>query len=84
MQSSRMKMEHYATYYFANIIDGILSDQFSYIRKLNDFYGDDKIQWFAKPFQKYSAFHQFIDFVVSSIINEEMPEIALEKGLFES
>jgi hypothetical protein len=78
VQSGRVKMEHYATYYFANIIDGILTDHFTYIRSLNDFYGEGKIQWFAKPFQKYSAFHQFIDFVVNSVIDEQMSEIDLE------
>lgn len=40
MDSNKFEMRYYATYYYANIIENVLSDQFSYLRKLNEFYGD--------------------------------------------
>lgn len=78
MNSKRIKMEHYATYHFANIIDGVLTDQFSYLRNLNDFYGEGRIEWFAEPFPKCSAFHRFIDFIVQSVIDEEICNLDLD------
>ncbi|WP_312519131.1 HNH endonuclease signature motif containing protein [Anaerospora sp.] len=78
MNPNRIKMGHYASYYFANIVDGILTNQISYLISLNDFYGEGKIQWFAEPFQRYSAFHQFIHFIVETIIDEETNNVDLK------
>lgn len=78
VNSNRTKMEHYATYHFANIIDGVLTDQLSYLRNLNDFYGEGKIEWFVEPFLKNSAFHRFIDFVVTSVVDEETYNVDLD------
>lgn len=69
----------YETYYFCNVIHNILRDQFSYIRRLNDFYCDDQIFSLANPFQKYSTFHCFIEFVVEDIYSEEAFEIDLDE-----
>ena len=68
----------YETYYFANIIRNILHDQFAYLRNLDEFYGDDRYLAYVKPFSKYSAFHCFIEFIVSNIISEEVSEVKLD------
>ncbi len=74
----KTKFQFYSTYYFANIVDGVLSNPFPYLRNLDGFYGDGNIQNFATPFPKNSALHQFIEFVLSSLIDEEMSSIEFE------
>ena len=63
---------------FANIVRNVLYDQFSYLRQLDNFYGADPDFRFAQPFPKYSAFHRFIEFLVTEIINDEVYEIKLD------
>lgn len=79
MQRALFEGKFYQTYYFANAITNILRDQFGYLRDLNDFYGDDQYLAFVRPFSKYSALHCFIEFVINSIINDEINDIDLEK-----
>lgn len=67
----------YETYYFCNVVRNVLHDQFSYLRNLNDFYCDDQIYYLVKPFQKYSVFHEFIEFIVEDIFYEEALKVEL-------
>lgn len=78
MQRALFEGRFYQTYYFANAITNILRDQFEYIRDLDDFYGDDKYLSFIRPFQKYSALHCFIEFVIDAIISDEVNDIKLD------
>lgn len=68
----------YETYYFCNIVRNVLHDQFSYIRNLNDFYCDEKIFYLVFPFQKYSVFHEFIEFIVEDIYYEQASNVGLD------
>ncbi|MAL96781.1 MAG: HNH endonuclease [Haliea sp.] len=61
----------YETYYFCNIVRNVLHDQFSFLRNLDEFYGDGKALYFSEPFPKYSALHYFIEFIVEDIYHEE-------------
>ena len=74
-----IEAKYFETYYFANVIRNILHDQFTYVRNLNDFYGDERYLSFLKPFPKYSAFHSFIEFIVDSILVEDLQNIDLDK-----
>lgn len=74
-----LQAKFYETYYFCNVIHNILRDQFSYIRRLHDFYCDGQIFYLANPFQKYSAFHYFIEFVVEDVYSEEAFEVDLNE-----
>jgi len=68
----------YETYYFCNVIRNILHDQFSFLRNLNDFYGDDAHFYLLEPFEKYSTFHRFIEFIVDEIYYENASNVDLE------
>ena len=68
----------YETYYFCNIIRNILHDQFSFIRNLHEFYGDGAHYYLIRPFEKYSAFHRFIEFIVDDIYYENASSVDLE------
>lgn len=74
-----IEVKFYETYYFCNIVNNIIKDQFSYLRKLDDFYGNGNIFYFINSFKKYSIFHHFIAFVIDEIYNETISEKELEK-----
>lgn len=74
-----LEVKFYETYYFCNIVNNVLQDQESYLRRLNDFYGDGKVFYLLQPFRKYSTFHRFIEFVVDDLIWENTSKIDLEK-----
>lgn len=68
----------YETYYFCNIIRNILYDRFSFLRNLDEFYGDQAIFYLLEPFKKHSTLHEFIEFIVVNIYYEATSEICLE------
>jgi hypothetical protein len=78
LKSIFFDMKYYETYYYANIINNILRDQFTYLRNLNDFYGDGNYVRFLFPYEKFSAFHQFIEFIIENLFYEEIDEIDLD------
>ncbi|AWC93601.1 TPA: HNH endonuclease [Morganella morganii subsp. morganii] len=62
--------KHYESYYFCNVIKNILNDQLSYVRGLNDYYGDGNSAVFNIAFPKWSHFHNFIEFIFDAIYDE--------------
>ena len=68
MRNSDIEFRCYETYYYANAVRNILSDQFAYIRALNDFYGDGKHLSYSSAYPRFSALHSFILFVVEDLI----------------
>lgn len=72
------EITYFETYYFANIINNILNDTNSYLRKLEDFFGNENYKNFIKPFPKFSRFHSFICFVIETINNEDIESIEIE------
>ncbi|MDQ7729931.1 hypothetical protein [Halomonas sp. SpR8] len=73
-----LEARFYETCYFCNVVRNVLHDQFSYIRNLNNFYCDERIFYLVSPFQKYSVFHEFIEFIVEDIYYEEASNVGLE------
>jgi len=64
------KMDYYKTYYFADICNTIMENQFEYLRTLDNFWGNGQISNFLKPFQKYSNLHMFIEFTIDRLFYE--------------
>lgn len=81
MDENLIEMKYYGTYYYANIISNVLEDQVDYLRRLNEFYGDGLFHRFLEPFPKYSYFHQFIEFIIESLIFEELDKIDIKEML---
>ena len=79
MINELININHYATYYFANIISGILSDQFSYSRNLGENYEEGRIVSLVMPFDRPSAYHKFIFFVIESVIDEAVAKADINK-----
>ena len=75
-----LQTRYHETYAIANIVNNVLADPFPYCRNLNDFYGDNQSVGFATPFPKFSAFHQFIEFVLRDYINEDVSAFDLDSS----
>lgn len=73
-----LEAKFYETYYFCNCVRNILHDQFSYVRNLNDFYGEERFLGLIEPFAKYSTFHCFIEFIIENIYYESAENVDFE------
>lgn len=63
----------YNTYYYANIISNILSKDIALIGFISYFFDDENIIYdLAKPFEKRSAFHSFIEYMIGLFFEEDM------------
>jgi len=69
-EKDMFKMDYYQTYYFANICNSIMENQTDYLRTLDEFFVNGKINNFIKPFQKYSNLHLYIDFTIDRLLYE--------------
>ncbi len=78
VKRSFIELTYYETYYFANVVKNVLEDQFSYIRHLDEFYGDGRYLNFTSPFPRLSAFHSFIRFLIDAVISEDLFNIKLD------
>ena len=74
----------YETYELCAIVDGILKDQSGHIVKLEGFHCDEQWAKWVGPYKRYSAFHQFIEFIVREVHGEQADavDIAERKNLF--
>lgn len=66
-----IELTYYETYYFANVVQNVLEDQFSYLRPLDQFYGDLRYLSYTSPFPRFSAFHSFVQFLIDEVISED-------------
>lgn len=80
-----LEAKFYETYYFCNIIKNILYFPDDYLRKLNEFYGDETIYYRLGTFRKYSALHELIEFIIEDVYYEQANEkfLSEKKALLE-
>jgi len=64
------KMDYYQTYYFSNVCNNVIENPLNYIRILDDFWGNGKIEYFLQPFKKYSNLHMFIELSIDRLFYE--------------
>ena len=65
----------YNTYYYANIVNNILSRDVELIGFISNFFADEyAILHLAKPFQKRSAFHSFIAHMIFEFFEHDMDD----------
>lgn len=72
-----IKARFYKTYEICGIIDEILRDPIEHLQKLEAFYNDDEWLYLAKPYEKYSVLHKFIEFILEEIHAEQVSAINL-------
>ncbi|MDT0304000.1 HNH endonuclease [Streptomonospora wellingtoniae] len=66
-----IELRHFDTYNIAAIADGVVSNQFVYLRNLEEIFGDQGILGFVKPFKKRSALHLFLEEIILRIFDED-------------
>lgn len=73
----------YETYELCAVVDAVLTNRFDHLIKLEGFTCD--VQWAAwvQPYTQYSVFHQFIEFIVRNVHDEqaEAVDMAERKGV---
>ncbi|WP_426233891.1 HNH endonuclease [Pseudomonas sp. TWP3-2] len=72
-----LEAKFYDTYYFCNVIKSILYHSENHLGVLNEFYGDGRIYYRLSTFNKYSVFHEFVEFIVHDIYYDQSSEAAL-------
>lgn len=82
MNKNLVSLEFYETYYNANILTNIISDPFTYIHKIHDWYVDDEEEVFLTAFPKLSRLHGFASHVISELIWEKISEVKKENNSY--
>jgi len=72
MRNGLLRVEFYETYYYANLIQNVLSNPFAYIRSLHEWGEGEEHELFAPSFPKLSRLHTFISFVIYSVVREDI------------
>ena len=78
------QMDYYQTYHFAHVCNAVLENPLEYIRILDEFWGNNNIQYFFPPFNKYSNLHMFIEFSIDRLFyesNKQFDELSIEELL---
>lgn len=67
--------KYFNTYYYANIISNILTKDIELIGFISNFFADEEtILYLAKPFDKNSALHVFIQHIIADFFENDMDE----------
>ncbi len=75
MRNRHFEMEYYETYYYSNIVHGLIRDPAPYLRSLEDFFGDFRYQSFVSPYPQSSNLHRFINFVLDTDLSESIDDV---------
>lgn len=78
MKKTFLDMQYYETYYYANIIENVLDDPFPYLRNLHSWHEDNEANLFLAPYPKWTPLHEFISFIISSVVEEEINDSTVE------
>lgn len=68
-------MRYFETYYYANVIDNVLSEPFDYLRHMNSWHEDREASAFLNPFPKRSVLHDFAEHVIRLLMDEQISDV---------
>ena len=77
----KLEARFYETYEMCSVVEGVLRQPYEYARSLEGFHCDGQWAGWLSPFPKVSALHQFIDFVVHGVHDEQAERVDLEQRL---
>jgi HNH endonuclease len=78
MDKTFLTMRYYETYYYANIVYNVLRDPFPYIRHVHSWY-EDRERMFLTPFPKWSVLHDFAQYSIRLLMDEQDGIEAVER-----
>lgn len=70
----------YETYEMCDIISRVIRDPSEHLIKLEAFHCDGNWTWLTNPFEKYSALHKFIEYIVREVHAEQANAFDLVEG----
>ncbi|MDO8771589.1 MAG: HNH endonuclease signature motif containing protein [Burkholderiaceae bacterium] len=74
----KIQARFYETYELCAIVDAVLDDPMEHARMLEAFHCDDQWTSLVEPFEKNSAFHRFISFIVHDAYSEQAAAVELD------
>lgn len=78
MSKISIEMQYVDTYFICQMVSRSLDDVLAYARNIDEFMGDMASIRLTRPFPKYTPLHEYIEYVVESVIWEES-DIEVEK-----
>ena len=78
MERSLFENDHYNSYYYANIVDNVLSGDIELIGFISEFKELHR-EHVLMPFEKFSAFHSFIKYLIIQFFIHDMHEHDLKE-----
>ncbi|MBS1732012.1 MAG: HNH endonuclease [Bacteroidetes bacterium] len=73
--SSFFENKYFNTYYYANIVSNILTRDIETIGFISNFFSEEEtVLYLAKPFEKRSALHSFIQHIIGDFFEDDMNE----------
>jgi len=87
MPSKLFTAKYYDTYYLANVAHHVALDRLTHARDMEGF-SEGSGMMFVKPFPQKSAFHHFIEYIVSFVLRDRTlavnpTDLLEEEKLFE-
>ncbi len=77
-QSYFVEIRYFETYYFATVVQNLIRRSSDYIRSLDEFFGDAAALRLIEPFQRFTPLHQFIEWALGQLFDEDAAEVARE------
>jgi hypothetical protein len=75
MENNFRENKYFNTYYYSNIVNNILTKDIELIGFLSNYFSCEATLFtLAKPFEKYSAFHGFIEYMIGEFFENDMNE----------
>lgn len=73
------KHSYFSTYYFSNIVSNLIEDRWNYLGVNSQFFENNGFINVIEPWQKKSAIHKYIEFVLIMTIEDESYDSAVEQ-----
>jgi HNH endonuclease len=70
MELEKWENKYNNSYYYSNVIDNILTYDINLTGFISEFFTDN--YEYLRPFKKYSAFHQFIKYIIFRFFDDDM------------
>lgn len=75
MRRNLVTMRYFETYYYANVIDNVLSEPFAYLRHMNSWHEDREATAFLNPFSRRSVLHDFAEHVIRLLMDQQISDV---------
>lgn len=68
----------FEVYHYADVITAVIENEFDHLQLWDDFFCNDRLEGLLEPYQKSSAFHTFISFMIDRLLYEYTSSLDLD------